>query len=98
MAPPIIPAGLRPVLVAGGRNRYGVRSIPRELPTCGVTTSNKGYCWGAGDGGRIWRRQRPSSDTRRWLSLGGGAIARLSPRDMHSCGVTTDNRVLLLGI
>jgi alpha-tubulin suppressor-like RCC1 family protein len=85
---------LRPVLVAGGLSWRQV--IPGHFHTCGVTTSNKGYCWGAGDGGRIGdgktvERHAPVA------IAGGRSYRQVAAGDMHSCGVTTDNRAFCWG-
>src|SRR5207247_1798389 len=66
------------------------------LHTCGVTTSNVAYCWGAnghgqlGDG-TITLRSRPVA------VAGGHSFRQVSTGDRHTCGLTTDNRVYCWG-
>ncbi|HKG34645.1 MAG TPA: hypothetical protein VKB22_12960, partial [Gemmatimonadales bacterium] len=85
---------LRPVLVAGGLSWRQV--IPGWLHTCGVTTSNKGYCWGNGTSGQIgdgktFERHGPV------LVAGGRSYRQVAAGISHSCGVTTDDRAFCWG-
>ena len=64
--------------------------------TCGVTTLNKAYCWGAnvigqlGDGTRV-DRSTPTP------VAGGLKFLRVSAGDDHTCGITTSNRAYCWG-
>jgi alpha-tubulin suppressor-like RCC1 family protein len=64
--------------------------------TCGVTTSNLAYCWGANGGGQLGdgthtRRLRPVA------VAGGHHFVQISVGEGHSCAVTTENRAYCWG-
>jgi len=85
---------MRPALVAGGLSWRQV--IPGWSHTCGVTTSNKGYCWGNGTSGQIgddktFERHAPVQ------VAGGRSYRQVAAGISHSCGVTTDNRAFCWG-
>lgn len=72
-----------------------------EWHTCGVTTTDKAYCWGIngsrdgggalGDGNDVGLRSRPTA------VLGGLSFRQVSGGDLHTCGVTTDDRAYCWG-
>jgi alpha-tubulin suppressor-like RCC1 family protein len=89
-----------PVRVAGGLSFR--RVIAGALYTCGVTTGNRGYCWGDGRVGQIgdgktYQRRTPRAVAGglsfRQVVAGGGDRSG----GAHSCGVTTDNRAFCWG-
>jgi alpha-tubulin suppressor-like RCC1 family protein len=69
--------------------------------TCGVTTTNRAYCWGIngnedgagqlGDGTDVGLRSRPTA------VLGGLSFRQVTGGMLHSCGVTTDDRAYCWG-
>lgn len=68
-----------------------------EFHTCGVTTDNLAYCWGANGGtlgdGTTVDRLRPAA------VLGGLRFRHVSAGDgQHTCGVTTDYRAYCWGL
>jgi alpha-tubulin suppressor-like RCC1 family protein len=80
-----------PTLVVGGLRWRQVRAGDGSgsmYSTCGVTTTNRAYCWGGnvfgklGDGTEL-QRNRPTA------VAGGLAFNSISPGDGHTCGVTT---------
>jgi alpha-tubulin suppressor-like RCC1 family protein len=84
----------RPVLVAGGLSFRQV--IPGNLHTCGVTTGDKGYCWGYGAHGQIGdgktfqrRSPRPVAGGRSFVQVAAGGV--------HSCGITREERAFCWG-
>lgn len=68
-----------------------------EHHTCGVTTSNKIYCWGLnnygqlGDGTTVYRALTPR------LVTGGLAFTWVDAGSNHTCAVTTDHRAFCWG-
>jgi alpha-tubulin suppressor-like RCC1 family protein len=88
---------LTPVAVAGGLRFGEVSASGNGDHTCGVTTGNRAYCWGAnfnaqlGDG---------TSDNFRPVPVavaGGLRFRQVSTGGIHSCGVVTDNRAYCWG-
>jgi alpha-tubulin suppressor-like RCC1 family protein len=81
------------LVVAGGGGYLDIQlDIPEDGHTCGVTTDNRGYCWGQdGDGelgaGNIGPTFRTTpiavSGNRSWRQVIAGWV--------HTCGVTTAN-------
>ncbi|MFL5489795.1 MAG: RCC1 domain-containing protein, partial [Gemmatimonadales bacterium] len=85
---------MRPVLVAGGLSWRQV--IPGWAHTCGVTTSNRAYCWGVNLYGRLG--DGTTSDRLTPVAVVGGLLFRqISPGVNHTCGVTTDWRAYCWG-
>jgi alpha-tubulin suppressor-like RCC1 family protein len=93
--------GETPIRIAGGLSFRSV--IAGGAYTCGVTTSNKGYCWGynfwggLGDGTRT-DRSKPVAVAGglsfRSVIAGGGLIEEVYGEvvdETHTCGLTTDN-------
>jgi alpha-tubulin suppressor-like RCC1 family protein len=93
--------GETPIRIAGGLSFRSV--IAGGGFTCGVTTSNKGYCWGynldgaVGDGTRT-NRNKPTAVAGglsfRSVIAGGGLISDEQGTEVdetHACGLTTDN-------
>jgi alpha-tubulin suppressor-like RCC1 family protein len=83
---------VRPTAVAGG---HSFRQISGgEYHTCGVTTENRAYCWGAGGylgDGTTTTRLRP------YPVAGGHSFRQVSAGPTHTCGVTTSDRVYCWG-
>jgi alpha-tubulin suppressor-like RCC1 family protein len=84
----------RPRLVAGHHSFS--RVIPGAFHTCGVTTTGKAFCWGAGADGQIGDG---TTNQRRWpRAVAGGLIfSVVAGGSGHSCGLTTDNRAYCWG-
>jgi alpha-tubulin suppressor-like RCC1 family protein len=90
------PCSTRPVAVRGGLQFRQVAAAA-GTHTCGVTTDNRAYCWGAnyagqlGDSTEVVRRLEPSrvagARQFRQVDVGGG----------HTCGVTTGDRAFCWG-
>jgi len=65
--------------------------------SCGVTTSDKAFCWGSGRSGQI-------GDGKTFLRLwpravaGGLSFSRVTTGYSHTCGEATDNRVFCWGL
>jgi alpha-tubulin suppressor-like RCC1 family protein len=72
-----------PVLVVGGLR---FRQISAGFyHTCGVTTTNRAYCWGNG--------------TLKPMAVAGGhSFRQVSAGESHTCGVTTDDRAYCWGV
>jgi alpha-tubulin suppressor-like RCC1 family protein len=79
---------LTPVAVAG---TLEFRQVSAGLSsTCGVTTTNRAYCWGQGEAGNL------GDGTKTDQSLpvpvaGGHLFRRVDAGEAHTCGVTTSN-------
>jgi alpha-tubulin suppressor-like RCC1 family protein len=86
---------LRPVLVAGGRHFR--RVSPGGLHTCGVTTTNRAFCWGVGTQGQIGDGKTFQRRTPRLVA--GGLTWRqvVASGDSHSCGIAWDQRAYCWG-
>lgn len=89
---------LTPVAVAGGLTFKQVSAgTGHYYFTCGVTTTNRAYCWGRnnygqlGDSTEAVRRVRPS------LVAGGRQYRQVDAGYYHACGVTTDHRAYCWG-
>jgi alpha-tubulin suppressor-like RCC1 family protein len=86
---------LRPVAVAGGLTFKAVSAGSDH--TCGVTTADQIYCWGAniqgelGDGSTAASRQIPT------LVVGGLRFRQIGTVTAHTCGVTTADEVYCWG-
>jgi alpha-tubulin suppressor-like RCC1 family protein len=65
--------------------------------TCGVTTENRAYCWGAN-----WNAQlgdgTTTNRTRPVPVSGGLQFIQVSAGQDHTCGLTTDNRIFCWGL
>jgi Regulator of chromosome condensation (RCC1) repeat len=85
----------RPVAVRGGLLFRQVAA--GGYHTCGTTTDDRAYCWGAnfdgqiGDSTEVARRLRPS------LVAGGRRFLQVDAGFLHSCGVTTTDRAFCWG-
>jgi alpha-tubulin suppressor-like RCC1 family protein len=90
-----------PVRVVGGLSFR--RIVAGGHFSCGVTTSNRAYCWGHNDGavgdGTTTDRRRPvpvlGGLQFRSVVAGGGGFTdeqNESPEEEHACGVTTDSK------
>jgi alpha-tubulin suppressor-like RCC1 family protein len=89
---------LTPVAVAGGLTFRHVSVGTGHYPfTCGVTTTNRAYCWGRNNYGQLGdsttaaRRVRPSP------VVGGREFRQVDAGYFHACGETTDNRAFCWG-
>ena len=80
----------RPVKVVGGHSWRHV--VPGGNHTCGVTNSDKGYCWGAAESGQIGDGKTVLQ--RRWprAVAGGLSFRQVAAGLAHSCGITYDDR------
>jgi alpha-tubulin suppressor-like RCC1 family protein len=89
------PFSSKPVAVLGGLTFR--RITAGYYHTCGVTTSNKIYCWGLnkdgqlGDGTDVYRRKTPR------LLTGGLAFNWVDAGSNYTCGVTTGSRAFCWG-
>jgi alpha-tubulin suppressor-like RCC1 family protein len=86
----------RPIKVVGGHSWRHV--VPGGLHTCGVTTSDKAYCWGYAAQGAIG----DGSSTvlhRRWprAVAGGLSFRQVEAGGAHSCGIRYDDRAYCWG-
>jgi alpha-tubulin suppressor-like RCC1 family protein len=65
--------------------------------SCGVTTSDKAFCWGSGRNGQIGDGK---TFLRYWprAVAGGLSFSRVSTGYSHTCGETTDNRAYCWGL
>jgi alpha-tubulin suppressor-like RCC1 family protein len=88
---------LKPVVVAGGIRFVGVS--PGYDHTCGVTTGSAAYCWGynysgqLGDGSPLGDGEHLSP-----VAVAGGLrFSAVRTGQVHSCGVTTDDRAYCWG-
>jgi alpha-tubulin suppressor-like RCC1 family protein len=85
----------KPVAVLGGLTFRRVTA--GYYHSCGVTTSNKIYCWGLnkdgqlGDGTEVYRRKTPQ------LVTGGLAFSFVDAGSNYTCGVTTGTRAYCWG-
>ena len=85
-----------PIAVKGGLTFN--RITTGSSHTCGVTTSNKVYCWGLnsdgqlGDGTEVYRRQTPR------LVASGLAFAWVDAAGRTTCAITTDRRAFCWGV
>jgi alpha-tubulin suppressor-like RCC1 family protein len=97
-----------PTRVVGGLTFRQVST--GHLHTCGVTTGNVAYCWGANQVGQLGNGSRtgpqicphPSVDdfacsTRPIRVAGGLAFRQVSAGGHHTCGVTTAGRAFCWG-
>lgn len=87
------PCSARPVPVVGG-HRFR-RLSAGSFHTCGVTTDNRGFCWG-GNGGRLG----DGTTTDRYSPVavtGGRSFRQIEAGYAHSCAVGTDNRAFCWG-
>jgi alpha-tubulin suppressor-like RCC1 family protein len=85
----------RPVPVVGALSWRQI--IAGISTTCGVTTGNKGYCWGngsdgqVGDGTTVQERHTPRA------VAGGLSFRQVAAGGIQSCGVTQDDRAFCWG-
>jgi alpha-tubulin suppressor-like RCC1 family protein len=91
---------LTPLRVSGGLHFQQV--IAGALHTCGATTGNQGYCWGANGNGELGNGTHTASSSPvpvsgglsfRMVVAGGGLILIPSEEQErgYSCGLTIDN-------
>jgi alpha-tubulin suppressor-like RCC1 family protein len=94
------------VLASAAGQTLSFRQISAgDLHTCGVTTDDRAYCWGAnsdfgfgvdgggqlGDGTTVSQRVKPTA------VAGGLRFLEVSAGTSHSCGITTDYRAYCWG-
>jgi alpha-tubulin suppressor-like RCC1 family protein len=84
--PSDFPCSTRPVAVAGGL-RFRLVTAGGDH-TCGVTTGDRAYCWGAG--GLLGDGTAHPSFTPAAVA-GGHRFSRVAAGFTHTCGVTTDS-------
>lgn len=81
-----------PVLVAGGHTWSSISTqddtVDSSALTCGVTTTNVGYCWGDDTSGQLGDGGSGQQDTP-VLVAGGHSWASISVGWVDACGVTT---------
>ena len=67
--------------------------------SCGLTTDNQAYCWGAGDDGRLGtgNETKVNKPTPVINPTGVSAWNSISTTGSHSCGLTTDNQAYCWG-
>jgi alpha-tubulin suppressor-like RCC1 family protein len=85
---------LQPVIVADGQIRFRQVSLG-PLHSCGITTEDRAYCWGANFGGQLGdgtTTQRP-----RPVPVAGGLRFRRIDAAGYTCGLTTDNKAYCWG-
>jgi alpha-tubulin suppressor-like RCC1 family protein len=89
---------LRPVKVAGGRRFFSVTAggFSDQGLSCGVTHTNRGYCWGYGAGGQIGDGKTLSRRFPR-LVTGDLHFTVVDAGTAHACGVGTDARAWCWG-
>jgi alpha-tubulin suppressor-like RCC1 family protein len=79
---------LRPTPVSGTRQ---FRQIDAGVNhTCGVTTSDRAFCWGNGGGGQLGNGKTYLSFWPRAVA-GGLSFRRVTAGSIHTCGETTSN-------
>jgi alpha-tubulin suppressor-like RCC1 family protein len=86
---------LTPSRVAGGRRFRQVDA--GGLNTCGVTTTNRAFCWG---NGAVGQTGDGTKSNRLWPKVavaGGLSFGRVSAGGFHVCGETTNNRTYCWG-
>jgi alpha-tubulin suppressor-like RCC1 family protein len=84
-----------PGAVAGGL-RFRRVSAGGEH-TCGVTTDNRGFCWGFNENGGLGDGTTTIRLTPVRVHAGGLRFVQVSAGGGHTCGLTTDNRVYCWG-
>jgi alpha-tubulin suppressor-like RCC1 family protein len=66
------------------------------IHTCGATTTNRAYCWGANGNGQLG--DGTTSQRLRPVAVAGGQLFKqLSAGDAHTCGLTSDGLVYCWG-
>jgi alpha-tubulin suppressor-like RCC1 family protein len=93
-------AALTPAAVAGGLHFRAVTTsggIGGIAHSCGVTTSNRAYCWGNNESGQLGTPTAFSSSAVPVAVAGGLSFRQVSAGGFHTCGVTTDNRAYCWG-
>lgn len=89
------PQSRKPVAVAGTLTFQQVSA--GYYHTCGVTTDNRGFCWGLnkvgqlGDSTTVYRRLKPR------LVAGARQFRQVDAGAEYTCGVTTDDRAFCWG-
>jgi uncharacterized protein YjdB len=83
-----------PVAVVGNHT-FRTLSASNQM-TCGVTTTNQGYCWGRGDVGRLGNGTTLATATPQLVS-GGHSFRAIAVGFTAVCGTTTDDAVWCWG-
>ena len=74
-----------------------LRVIAGGFHSCGITTSNRAYCWGNGGSGQVGDGKTYLRFTPRAVA-GGLSFKQVAPGYQHTCGVTTTDRAYCWGI
>ena len=82
-----------PVAVEGGL-RFRSVSAGRDY-TCGITTQNEAFCWGAHEVGQTG--QATGNATRQPTRVGTFGATSISTGNYHTCAVTTDEQIQCWG-
>jgi alpha-tubulin suppressor-like RCC1 family protein len=86
---------LTPTLVTGG---HSFRTVDGgQFHTCGVTTDNRGFCWGDNFAGQLGIGETGGVRPRPRAVLGGLSFRGIEAGSFHNCGVTTLNRAYCWG-
>jgi alpha-tubulin suppressor-like RCC1 family protein len=85
-----------PVAVAGGIQFRDVRASPRGKHTCGVTSDDVLYCWGANSAGQLGDGTLADRLTPTAVA-GDLRFRQLSVGVLYACGVATDDRAYCWG-
>jgi alpha-tubulin suppressor-like RCC1 family protein len=101
---------LEPALTAGAAQALSFRQVSTgggfggDLHTCGVTTDDRAYCWGANVWGQLGIGTSTGPEdcgnpcsTRPVAVLGGLRFRHVSVGDRFTCGITTDDRAYCWG-
>jgi hypothetical protein len=83
------------VPVAGGLTFKSV-SASFGRHTCGITTTEVAYCWGANERGQLGDGSKQNNN-RPVAVLGGLKFSSISAGMLHTCGVTTEDSVYCWG-
>jgi alpha-tubulin suppressor-like RCC1 family protein len=69
---------------------------PGSFHTCGVTTDDRGFCWGGNTEGQLGTGTNSHHKTPVAV-IGGLSFRAVSAGSSHACGVTTDDRAFCWG-
>jgi alpha-tubulin suppressor-like RCC1 family protein len=79
-----------PTAVLGGLSFRQV--LAGRVHTCGVTTSDRAYCWGYNGDGELGNGTLSGRQTRPLAVVGGLSFRWLAPGHYHTCGTTLANK------
>jgi alpha-tubulin suppressor-like RCC1 family protein len=87
-----------PELAASAEPALSFRQISAfEGHTCGVTTTDKAYCWGYNVQGQLGHGTKGDIRLRPVAVAGGHQFLQVSAGVSHTCGVTTSNQAFCWG-